>query len=80
MTSSAGDEALRGGRWEEARAAFDQALGAAESPSALGGLGQALRWLEDFPRCFEAQERAYLLYRESGDTRGAARPGHPARA
>ena len=68
-----GEEALRRGRWEEARTAFEAALAEEESPEALEGLGLALRWLEDFPRCFEMQERAYLLYREAGDARGAAR-------
>jgi hypothetical protein len=69
----AGEEALRGGRWEEARIAYDAALAAEETPAALEGLGLALRWLEDFPRCFEVQERAYLLFRQAGDIRGAAR-------
>jgi DNA-binding CsgD family transcriptional regulator len=68
-----GEEALRRGRWEEARTAFEAALAEEERPDALEGLGLALRWLEDFPRCFEVQERAYLLYRQAGDARSAAR-------
>jgi DNA-binding CsgD family transcriptional regulator len=69
----AGLEALRGGRWEEAKTAYEAALATEESPEVLEGLGLALRWLDEFPRCFAAQERAYLLYRRAGDTRGAAR-------
>ena len=71
--ASAADEALRGGRWDEARAAYEAALAADESAHALEGLGVALRWLEDFPRCFEVQERAFVLYREAGDSRSAGR-------
>jgi DNA-binding CsgD family transcriptional regulator len=59
-------EALSAGRWEEARAAYETALAAGESPAALEGLGLALRWLDDFPRCFEVQERAYVLCRVGG--------------
>jgi DNA-binding CsgD family transcriptional regulator/tetratricopeptide (TPR) repeat protein len=71
--ADAAEEALRGGRWKEARTAYEAALAAEETPAALEGLGLALRWLEEFPRCFEVQERAYLLYRQAGDLRGAAR-------
>jgi LuxR family maltose regulon positive regulatory protein len=71
--ADAGKEALRGGRWEEARTAYEAALAAEETPAALEGLGLALRWVDDIPRCFEVQERAYLLFRQAGDARGAAR-------
>ena len=71
--ASVADEALRGGRWDDARAAYEAALAVDESAHALEGLGLALRWLEDFPRCFEVQERAYVLYREAGDSRSAGR-------
>jgi DNA-binding CsgD family transcriptional regulator/predicted negative regulator of RcsB-dependent stress response len=72
-TLVAGDEHLRAGRWDEARRAYDAALAEEESAAALEGLGLALRWLEEFPSCFEAQERAYLLYRSAGEARAAAR-------
>ncbi|MDQ5834988.1 MAG: hypothetical protein M3550_18380 [Actinomycetota bacterium] len=66
-TLAVADEALSGGRWDEARAAYEAALAAEESAHALEGLGLALRWLEDFRRCFESQERAFLLYRVAGE-------------
>jgi DNA-binding CsgD family transcriptional regulator len=69
----AGEDALRTGRWDEAKHAFEAQLAQSESAPALEGLGLALRWLEDFQRCFEVQERAFLLYRGAGDARGAAR-------
>jgi LuxR family maltose regulon positive regulatory protein len=72
-TPDAGEAALRGGRWEEARIAYEAALAVEETPAALEGLGLALRWIEDFPRCFETNERAFLLFRQAGDVNGAAR-------
>lgn len=65
-------EALRDGRWEQAKDHFTADLARAETPEALEGLGRATRWLNEFPECFEAQERAYLLYKDRGDERAAA--------
>jgi LuxR family transcriptional regulator, maltose regulon positive regulatory protein len=30
-------------------------------------------WLEDVPACLDTRERAYRMYRQAGDARGAAR-------
>jgi LuxR family transcriptional regulator, maltose regulon positive regulatory protein len=71
---SRGNEALTRGAWQEARELFEQALRAGgEAPEALEGLGQASWWLDDIAAVAEARERAYKLYRERGDARGAAR-------
>jgi DNA-binding NarL/FixJ family response regulator len=69
----AGDEALARGDWETARAAFEQALRARESPEALEGLGLAAWWLDLADVVFDARERAYRLFRDRGDHRSAAR-------
>ena len=69
----AADEALARGEWEAARAAYDQVLRARESPEALEGLGLAGWWLDLADVIFDARERAYRLYRDRGDRRGAAR-------
>jgi len=69
----AADEALARGEWEAARAAYDHVLRARESPEALEGLGLAGWWLDLADVVFDARERAYRLYRDRGDRRGAAR-------
>lgn len=71
--SEAGFAALERGGWEEARTHFEASLAEAETPPALEGLGVAAWWLSDAETLFEARERAYRLYRESGDARGAGR-------
>ena len=43
------------------------------TPEALEGLSWAAWWLEDVSGCLDARERAYRLYRQVGDARGAAR-------
>src|SRR5262249_43630614 len=68
-----GYAALRRGAWDEARAAFDTALAARESPEALEGLGIAAWWLDLADVLFDARERAYRLYLDRGDTARAAR-------
>jgi DNA-binding NarL/FixJ family response regulator len=69
----AGRAALSRGAWDEARAHFRQSLAAAESADALEQLGLASWWLDDAAGTFEARERAYRLYRDANDARGAAR-------
>jgi LuxR family maltose regulon positive regulatory protein len=69
----AGWAALGEGRWETARLRFTEALSAGESPEALEGLSWAAWWLDDGEAVFDARERAYRLYGESGDAGGAAR-------
>jgi ATP/maltotriose-dependent transcriptional regulator MalT len=70
---AAGTEALTRGAWEEARAHLQASVAAGESPQALERLGLAAWWLDDAPLMFDARERAYRLYRDAGDARGAAR-------
>src|SRR5262249_26728947 len=69
----AADEALARGEWEIARNRFEAALRHRESPEALEGLGLAGWWLDLADVVFDARERAYRLYRDRDDRRGAAR-------
>jgi hypothetical protein len=69
----AADEAFARGDWEAARAAFEQAVRERESPEALDGLGLAGWWLDLADVVFDSPERAYRLYHDRGDRRGAAR-------
>ena len=64
---------LQEGRWAEARARFEQAAGAEETPEAFEGLSWAAWWLDDAETVFAARERAYHLYKEAGHVAGAAR-------
>ncbi|HKE91725.1 MAG TPA: LuxR C-terminal-related transcriptional regulator [Gemmatimonadales bacterium] len=70
---AAGLEALERGAWQEARTAFNASLEAAETPQALEQLGLVSWWLDDHEQTFRARERAYTLYRDGGDAKGAAR-------
>jgi ATP/maltotriose-dependent transcriptional regulator MalT len=71
--TQAGHEALARGAWADARAHFAAALAHAETPEALEGFGMAAWWLTDSDAYFPARERAYRLYEERGDRRGAGR-------
>ena len=64
---------LQAGQWEAARACFEGAIDAGETPAALEGLSWAVWWLDDAATCLAARERAYLLYKGTGDLPGAAR-------
>ena len=64
---------LAAGRWDAARAAFDEALVAGEAAQAYEGLSWAAWWLDDAEVVFETRERAYRLYLEGGDAPSAAR-------
>lgn len=68
-----GFAALERGAWNDARRSFRAALAEAESPAAFEGLGVAAWWLDDTETLFDARDRAYRLYRESGDAQGAGR-------
>jgi DNA-binding CsgD family transcriptional regulator/tetratricopeptide (TPR) repeat protein len=67
-----GDEALAGGDWEGARAAFEAAVEATPSARAYEGLGLSLWWLHDTDGAIAQMERAYAGYREEDETRRAA--------
>lgn len=67
-----GRAALRAWSWEEARAAFEEALAGEESIEALEGLSSAAAWLDDIRTAISAQERAYRLHRARGDDPAAA--------
>lgn len=65
--------ALARGAWEEARACFEAAVQQHAAPEALEGLATAAEWLDDIPTATEVRQRAYQMYRERQDPRGAAR-------
>ena len=65
--------ALGEGLWDVARARFGEAVAAEETPEAFEGLSWAAWWLDDADVVFAARERAYRLYKKSGDPVGAAR-------
>ena len=68
-----GQEALSRGAWADARAAFESALAADESPEAFEMLGLAAFWMEDADASIAAREAAFHAYRERHDHLGAAR-------
>lgn len=70
---SAGWAELAAGRWEAAKITFGEAVAVAATPEAFEGLSWAAWWLDDAEAVFDARERAYRLYRESGDPASAAR-------
>lgn len=65
--------ALGQGAWARARSRFEDALSGQEAAEALEGLGWAGYCLDDETLTFDARERAYRVYRASGDERSAAR-------
>jgi DNA-binding CsgD family transcriptional regulator/tetratricopeptide (TPR) repeat protein len=69
----AGHEALARGEWADARARFEGALAARETPDAWEGLSRAAWWASDEETTMAARERAYRAYRDAGDVCGAAR-------
>jgi DNA-binding NarL/FixJ family response regulator len=68
-----GYEALASGDWLVARDAFRAALGVADSPEALDGLGRALWWLREEREAVVYRERAYAGFRRDGELARAAR-------
>ena len=64
---------LQQGRWEAARARFEEALVVEATPEAFEGLSWAAWWLDDAAAVFEARGRAYRLYKDAQDVAGAAR-------
>lgn len=67
-----GDEALAGGDWQGARAAFEAAIQDGSTARAHEGLARALWWLHDSDGAMAQMERAYAEYRETADVRRAA--------
>jgi DNA-binding CsgD family transcriptional regulator len=67
-----GREALAQARWDEARAAFDEALGEGISADALDGLGRSLWWMRRIPEGIDARTRAYAEFRRAGRDERAA--------
>lgn len=68
-----GRDALARGQWAEARVEFERAVEGSDSAEAWDGLSWACWWLEDGVAALQARERAYRLYKDAGDRRGAAR-------
>jgi ATP/maltotriose-dependent transcriptional regulator MalT len=68
---AAGQAALRAGRWEEARAIFQDLAGDEAPPEALAGLSDVEFWIGDIRKCIELRERAYAVCRRRGDVAGA---------
>jgi ATP/maltotriose-dependent transcriptional regulator MalT len=64
---------MRRGVIPEAREKLLASIMRNETPEALEELGLVSWWLDDATRTFESRERAYMLYRDRGDARGAAR-------
>ncbi|HEV8449520.1 MAG TPA: LuxR C-terminal-related transcriptional regulator [Gemmatimonadaceae bacterium] len=70
---AAGRDALDRGAWDEARTHLTATIAEQETPEALEDLGLAAWWLDEPTLTFDSRERAYVLYRERQDSRGAAR-------
>ena len=68
-----GHEALAAGEWDDARAAFEEALVVSDSPEVLDGLGRTLWWLRDERGAVVYRERAYAGFRRDGELARAAR-------
>ena len=66
-----GEASLATGDWDAARESFETALLDGESPEAVDGLGRALWWLGDPDGAIEHRERAFTLYKASGNARRA---------
>lgn len=60
-------------QWERARELFEQACELEESAEALEGLANVAMWRSEVAAAEETTERAFRLYQERGDRRGAAR-------
>lgn len=67
-----GRAALQAGRWDEARAAFEASLAERETPEALDGVAEALWWLCEARPSVRYRERAFVRFRQAGDTARAS--------
>ena len=70
-----GRTALAGGRWDEARVAFEAALALREGPDLRMGLGEALSWLGDVPGAIAQAEKAYAILRKSDEPQAVMMAG-----
>ena len=70
---TAGARLLASGEWLAAKEQFDAAVSEGGSAEGLSGLGEALLWLGDIARAIEVRERAYVAFRDRGDTASAVR-------
>lgn len=70
-----GWDALERARWQAARAAFEAALAAEETPDALDGFGLAIWFLGEVKEGIAARERAFEGYAADGRCDEAARVG-----
>ena len=68
---SAGQTALAAAAWDEARAAFERALAADDTPEAHDGLGIALWWLNEIDAAHHQRALAYRGFREIDPGRAA---------
>jgi DNA-binding NarL/FixJ family response regulator len=69
----AGQRALEGARWREARASFEAVLDRGESAQAREGLGLALWFLGEVAKGISSRECAFELYARAGRGDDAAR-------
>ncbi len=72
-TVGAGWDALARREWRQASDRFSTAVDREATGEALEGLSWAAWWLDDVEACIHARERAYRVYRETGEDRAAAR-------
>ena len=70
---AAGNAALAGSSWEDARRCFESALAREESVDAWEGLAWAASWLGDTDASLAAREQAFRAYRAAGNAHRAAR-------
>ena len=64
-----GRSALREGRWDAARLAFEAAVADGETPEALDGLAEVRYWQGDYTAALDLRERAFAGFRARGETR-----------
>ena len=67
-----GSDALQEGRWDDARAIFEDAARSGH-PDAIDGLGRALWWTGETEAAIAARTRAYRAYRRAGRLDDAVR-------
>jgi len=70
---AAGNAALAGSSWEDARRCFESALAREESVDAWEGLAWAASWLGDTDASLAAREQAFRAHRAAGNVHRAAR-------